>query len=88
MTPTEQVSGAILTGMTSVGDIARHTGLAQGTVELILEHLERSGALQRETLSSCPSSGCGACGQATGCSGASGSRGPVLLKLTKPGITG
>lgn len=88
MTPIEQVRSAILGGTTSAKNIARETGLGEGTVQLILEHLERSGALVRETLSSCPSSGCGSCGQSTGCSGASSSRGPVLLKLTKPGEIG
>lgn len=85
MTPSELVRAAILEGNTSVAAIAKETGLGQGTVQVILEHFERSGALIRETMTSCPTSGCGSCGQATGCSGATGNRGPVLLKLTKPG---
>ncbi|QGU02640.1 hypothetical protein CKALI_08920 [Corynebacterium kalinowskii] len=83
MTPTEKVREAILSGVTTVERIASKTGLRQGTVQLILEDLELSGGLVRESLSSCPSSGCGSCGQSTGCSGAQGSRGPVLLKLTQ-----
>ncbi|WP_407921615.1 hypothetical protein [Corynebacterium epidermidicanis] len=54
-------------------------------MELVMEHLERSGELVRESLSSCPSSGCGSCTANTGCSGAANpqGRGPVLLQLRK-----
>ncbi|MEJ5929209.1 FeoC-like transcriptional regulator [Corynebacterium sp. H128] len=84
MTPTELVRNAILAGCASREEISRRSGLGAGTVELVMENLERSGGLVRETLSSCSASGCGSCGQSTGCSGAAGVRGPVLLKLVKP----
>nr|WP_083984359.1 FeoC-like transcriptional regulator [Corynebacterium epidermidicanis] len=85
MTPSEQIKSAIRSGCTSRPEIARKTGLSPSTVELVMEHLERSGELVRESLSSCPSSGCGSCTANTGCSGAANpqGRGPVLLQLRK-----
>lgn len=88
VSPSEQVRAAIVGGFSRPDDIAKRTGLGVGTVQLILDHLERSGDLVRDSLASCPSSGCGSCRQATGCSGAGGMKGPrgaVLLKLTNPG---
>ena len=85
MSPTEQVKQAITSGHSRPGDIAMATGLSQGTVDVILAHLERSRQLVRESLSSCPTGGCGGCPQAGGCSGAAATgRGPVLLQLRAP----
>ena len=84
MSPTEQVKEAITQGKTNPADIAKATGLGQGTVEIILAHLERTAELVRESLNSCPTGGCGSCAQAGGCSGAAAAhRGPVLLQLRR-----
>lgn len=84
MSPTEQVKHAIKQGKSNPADIAKATGLGQGTVEIILAHLERTAELVRESLTSCPTGGCGSCAQAGGCSGAAaGHRGPVLLQLRR-----
>ncbi|WP_408918809.1 MarR family transcriptional regulator [Corynebacterium kefirresidentii] len=84
MSPTEQVKEAITQGKSNPADIAKATGLGQGTVEIILAHLERTAELVRESLNSCPTGGCGSCAQAGGCSGAAaGHRGPVLLQLRR-----
>ena len=84
MSPTEQVKEAIKQGKSNLADIAKATGLGQGTVEIILAHLERTAELVRESLNSCPTGGCGSCAQAGGCSGAAaGQRGPVLLQLRR-----
>lgn len=84
MSPTEQVKEAITQGKSNPAGIAKATGLGQGTVEIILAHLERTAELVRESLNSCPTGGCGSCAQAGGCSGAAaGHRGPVLLQLRR-----
>ena len=84
MSPTEQVKEAIKQGKSNPADIAKATGLGQGTVEIILAHLERTAELVRESLNSCPTGGCGSCAQVGGCSGAAaGQRGPVLLQLRR-----
>lgn len=84
MSPTQQVKEAIKQGKSNLADIAKATGLGQGTVEIILAHLERTAELVRESLNSCPTGGCGSCAQAGGCSGAAaGHRGPVLLQLRR-----
>ncbi|MDK8668950.1 MarR family transcriptional regulator [Corynebacterium marquesiae] len=84
MSPTEKVKEAIKQGKSNPVEIAKATGLGQGTVEVILAHLERSAELVRESLTSCPTGGCGSCAQAGGCSGAvSERRGPVLLQLRR-----
>ena len=84
MSPTEKVKEAIRRGNTNPAEIAKTTGLGQGTVAVILAHLERSKELVRESLTSCPSGGCGSCAQAGGCSGAVAERrGPVLLQLRR-----
>ena len=67
MSPTEQVKEAIKQGKSNPADIAKATGLGQGTVEIILAHLERTAELVRESLTSCPTGGCGSCAQAGGC---------------------
>lgn len=84
MSPTEQVKEAIKQGKSNLADIAKATGLGQGTVEIILAHLERTAELVRESLTSCPTGGCGSCAQAGGCSAAATEhRGPVLLQLRR-----
>ena len=84
MSPTEQVKEAIKQGKSNLADIAKATGLGQGTVEIILAHLERTAELVRESLNSCPTGGCGSCAQAGGCSAAATEhRGPVLLQLRR-----
>ena len=84
MSPTEKVKEAITQGNSNPADIAQATGLGQGTVAVILAYLERSEELVRESLTSCPSGGCGNCAQAGGCSGAVAERrGPVLLQLRR-----
>ena len=84
MSPTEKVKEAIRRGNTNPAEIAKTTGLAQGTVAVILAHLERSKELVRESLTACPTGGCGSCAQAGGCSGAAAKRrGPVLLQLRR-----
>ena len=84
MSPTEQVKEAIKQGKSNPADIAKATGLGQGTVEIILAHLERTAELVREALTSCPTGGCGSCAQAGGCSAAATEhRGPVLLQLRR-----
>lgn len=83
MSPTGKVKEAIRGGHSTPADIACATGLGQGTVEVILAHLEHSAQLVRESLSSCPTGGCGSCSHSDGCSGAEGGRRePVLLKLS------
>ena len=47
MSPTEQVKEAIKQGKSNPADIAKATGLGQGTVEIILAHLERTAELVR-----------------------------------------
>ena len=42
MSPTEKVKEAIKQGKSNPVEIAKATGLGQGTVEIILAHLERS----------------------------------------------
>lgn len=84
MTPQAKVSEAITHGLTRPAEIAHATGLGVGTVEVILAHLEQTAQLVREPISACPTGGCGSCPQSGACSGASGRRGPVLLKLTTP----
>ena len=84
MSPTEKVKEAIKQGKSNPVEIAKATGLGQGTVEIILAHLERSAELVRESLTACPTGGCGSCAQAGGCSGAAAKRrGPVLLHLRR-----
>ena len=84
MSPTEKVKEAIRRGNTNPAEIAKTTGLGQGTVAVILAHLERSKELVCESLTACPSGGCGSCAQAGGCSGAAAKRrGPVLLQLRR-----
>lgn len=84
MSPTQQVKEAIKQGKSNLADIAKATGLGQGTVEIILAHLERTAELVRESLNSCPTGGCGSCAQAGGCSAAATEhRGPVLLQLRR-----
>ena len=84
MSPTQQVKEAIKQGKSNLADIAKATGLGQGTVEIILAHLERTAELVRESLTSCPTGGCGSCAQAGGCSAAATEhRGPVLLQLRR-----
>ena len=84
MSPTGQVKEAIKQGKSNPADIAKATGLGQGTVEIILAHLERTAELARESLNSCPTGGCGSCAQAGGSSGAAaGQRGPVVFQLRR-----
>lgn len=84
MSPTEKVKEAIKQGKSNPAEIAKATGLGQGTVEIILAHLERTAELVRESLTSCPTGGCGSCAQAGGCSGAATEhRGPVVLQLRR-----
>lgn len=84
MSPTEKVKEAIAQGKSNPADIAQAAGLGQGTVEVILAYLERSEELVCESLTACPSGGCGSCAQAGGCSGAAAKhRGPVLLQLQR-----
>ena len=64
MSPTEKVKEAIKQGKSNPVEIAKATGLGQGTVEVILAHLERSAELVRDSLTSCPTGGCGSCAQA------------------------
>lgn len=88
--PLAAVRQAIADGEVSRTDIAARTGLTRATVDAVIEHLERTGALRRERMaSSCPSSGCGGCAHATAdgsaCSSSrngAGTRGPVALVLT------
>lgn len=96
-TPQAAVRAAIAEGVASRTAIARRTGLAPATVDAVIDHLERTGALRREQLaSSCPSGGCGGCAMAQaaggGCpsestGGADGKgsrrRGPVALVLMR-----
>lgn len=88
--PLSQVFEAIASGAGSRTDIVDRTGLAADVVDAAIDHLQRMGRLEAETLGSgCPTEGCGSCPSGTaagkaGC-GAPGpgvGRGPVLLKLT------
>ena len=84
MSPTEQVKEAIKQGKSNPADIAKATGLGQGTVEIILAHLERTAELVRESLTSCPTGGCGRCAEGGGCfAAATPQPGPVLLQLRR-----
>lgn len=85
--PSELVTEAIASGVASRAGLAERTGLNPGTIDLILDRLERTGALQREQLSGCAEGGCGSCAHNDACSGPSAvggpGRGPVLLTLTR-----
>ena len=89
--PLSQVAHAIGDGVGTRAGIARATGLAPDIVDAALAHLERTGFLVSEQLSSgCPDGGCGACpsGKADGSAGCGASgmhtaRGPVMLNLTR-----
>ncbi|WP_295627062.1 helix-turn-helix domain-containing protein [uncultured Corynebacterium sp.] len=82
-TPVAAVREAIAAGESSRSEIAARTGLARPTVDAIIGHLERTGALRREALSgSCATGGCGGCPHASADGGACpSSREPVALVL-------
>ena len=89
--PLAEVARAIGDGAGTRVGIARATGLSADVVDAALAHLERTGMLVSEQLSSgCPDGGCGSCpsGKADGSAGCGASgmqsaRGPVMLKLTR-----
>ncbi|MEJ6019537.1 FeoC-like transcriptional regulator [Corynebacterium sp. H113] len=90
-TPLADVKAAMARGVLSRAAIAQETGLSRVTVDAVLEHLERTGQVQRERLAaSCPSSGCSSCSHATssgdacGPAAPGGERGPVVLTLQAP----
>lgn len=83
--PAEAVHDAIAQGISSRRKIAEATGLQTATVDLILDRMERTGALRRESLGGmCPGGGCSSCGMSTAgsCAGGSSNKGPVALVLT------
>lgn len=67
--PTLLVKDAMSHGAASREAIARRTKLNPGTVDLVLERLERSGELYRELLTACSPGGCGSCMAAQQCCG-------------------
>lgn len=88
--PLAAVEAAIATGATSRAEIAAATGLAGGTVDAAMAHLERTGRLARESLAApCAAAGCAGCPSAAGgacATDAGGRRGPVALVLRpRPG---
>ncbi|MDO5031218.1 FeoC-like transcriptional regulator [Corynebacterium sp.] len=83
LSPIDAVRAAMAEGAGSRAGIARRTGLEPGTVDLILAHLEAVGDLSVETMSACPSGGCGSCAAASACGSAGHSRGPVMLSLRR-----
>lgn len=85
--PSAAVREAIAAGISSRSAIASRTGLRRETVDIIIERLERSGALRREALGGmCSGGGCSSCEHSTGgaCAGSvSQNTGPVALVLTR-----
>lgn len=84
--PAEAVQEAISQGISSRRKIAEMTGLQPTTVDLILERMERTGQLRRESLGGmCPGGGCSSCGMSTSgtCAGGTANNGPVALVLTR-----
>lgn len=87
--PMAAVRRCIADGVASRAAIARATGLERTTVDAVIDHLERTGALRRERLaSSCPSGGCSGCGMAQSAGGtcpseSGAARGPVALVLSR-----
>lgn len=84
--PAEAVQEAIAQGISSRRKIAEMTGLQPTTVDLILERMERTGQLRRESLGGmCPGGGCSSCGMSTSgtCAGGTSNNGPVALVLTR-----
>ncbi len=82
--PTLLVKDAMAHGAASREAIARRTKLHSGTVDLILERLERSGEIYRELLSTCAAGGCSSCLAVEHCAVSTqgdGQRGLMLLKL-------
>nr|WP_162933284.1 FeoC-like transcriptional regulator [Corynebacterium lactis] len=81
---------AIARGISSRRKIAEVTGLQRATVDLILDRMEATGALKRESIGGmCPGGGCSNCGMSASgsgtcaSSGAGSSNGPVALVLTR-----
>jgi len=71
--PLAQILAAFDTGVRSVPEITRTTGLNRDLVEAAVDHLVSTGRLKAEPLASgCPESACGGCALlAAGCHGAS-----------------
>lgn len=84
--PSKAVGWAIAQGISSRGKIAEVTGLQRATVDLIIDRMERTGELRRESIGGmCPGGGCSSCGMSTSgtCAGSSTGGGPVALVLTR-----
>ena len=80
--PTESVRDAIAQGISSRSTIAQRTGLRRETVDLIIDRLERSGSLRRESLGGmCAGGGCSSCQHKSGggCWGADPKFGPCCV---------
>lgn len=84
--PSEAVQDAIAQGISSRHKICEITGLQRATVDLILDRMELTGQLRRESLGGmCPGGGCSNCGMSDSgtCTGSSSNSGPVALVLTR-----
>lgn len=84
--PSEAVQDAIAQGISSRRKICEITGLQRATVDLILDRMEHTGQLRRESLGGmCPGGGCSNCGMPDSgtCAGGSSNSGPVALVLTR-----
>lgn len=84
--PAKAVQDAIAQGISSRRKICEITGLQRATVDLILDRLEQTGQLRRESLGGmCPGGGCSNCGMSESgtCAGGGSNSGPVALVLTR-----
>jgi hypothetical protein len=85
LSPTRSVLAHIEHGASSIGEIARRTGLARAVVDMAVQRLVAQGYLRAEPLAvGCPQEGCAACpagdGGHAGCGGTPTS-GPVMITL-------
>jgi hypothetical protein len=80
--PLSAVLAEVAAGTSSVPLMARHQGLDESVVRAALDHLIRSGRINRAELGTgCAPEGCSGCALAKGCAAA----GPRLVSLTLAG---
>ncbi len=85
LSPSRSVLTLIEEGASSIGEIARRSGLDRGVVDMAVSRLVAQGYLQAAPLTTtCPDGGCSACpsgdGNSPGCGGTPAS-GPVVITL-------
>jgi len=77
--PLSAVLAEVTAGTSSIPEMARHQGLEETVVRAALDHLVRSGRINRAALGSeCGPDGCSGCPMVSGCSAA----GPRLISLS------